>query len=252
MHVWSRFSCVWLLATPWDVARQASLSMGSLQARILTTPFPTRGDLPDTGIQSASPALQAESLPLSHRGSPLKPYCHSAKKIFNSKSHFTTPSFPALQVIHWLIMLFYHENVKEEKKKVITLHLVKVQKLMFLCNCSFGNKSINKTFACVWTSLHWVTSINSVEFSSDLCKWPNENMFFPRPTPSFLCLRIPASLQDPTASALRAHVAAPGVWGPHRPAPRPPGPQAQPLASRTETGAQETLTRFRRKAGTTD
>ncbi|XP_043309196.1 uncharacterized protein LOC122431781 [Cervus canadensis] len=47
--------------------------------------------------------------------------------------------------------------------------------------------------------------------------------------------------QDPAASALRAHAAAPRVWGPHLPAPRPPDPQAQPLASRTETGAQETL-----------
>ena len=42
-------------------------------------PFPPPGDLPDTGIKPespASPALQADSLPLSHRGSPQTAYTH--------------------------------------------------------------------------------------------------------------------------------------------------------------------------------
>ena len=33
-------------------------------------PCPTPGDLPDPGIEPGSPALQAESLPLSHQESP--------------------------------------------------------------------------------------------------------------------------------------------------------------------------------------
>ena len=33
-------------------------------------PFPSPGDLPDPGIESRSPALQADALPLSHQGSP--------------------------------------------------------------------------------------------------------------------------------------------------------------------------------------
>ena len=32
-------------------------------------PFPPPGDLPDPGIKPGSPALQADSLPLSHQGS---------------------------------------------------------------------------------------------------------------------------------------------------------------------------------------
>ena len=32
--------------------------------------FPSLGDLPHPGIEPASPALQADSLPLSHQGSP--------------------------------------------------------------------------------------------------------------------------------------------------------------------------------------
>ena len=38
-------------------------------------PFPFPGDLPDSGIEPrspAAPALQADSLPLSHQGSPRK------------------------------------------------------------------------------------------------------------------------------------------------------------------------------------
>ena len=34
-------------------------------------PFPSPGDLPDPGIEPMSPALQADSLPLSHQGSPV-------------------------------------------------------------------------------------------------------------------------------------------------------------------------------------
>ena len=35
-------------------------------------PFPPPGDLPDPGIEPESPALQVDSLPLSHQGSPVK------------------------------------------------------------------------------------------------------------------------------------------------------------------------------------
>ena len=34
-------------------------------------PWPPPGDLPDLGIEPVSPTLQADSLPLSHQGSPL-------------------------------------------------------------------------------------------------------------------------------------------------------------------------------------
>ena len=50
---------------------------GILQARILEwVAIPFSGDLPDPGTEPESPELQADSLPLSHQGSPccyLKP-----------------------------------------------------------------------------------------------------------------------------------------------------------------------------------
>ena len=61
--------------TPWTPhgAQQAPLSMEfSRQEYWSGLPFPSPGDLPDPGIEPTSPALQADSLPLSHqRGSKL-------------------------------------------------------------------------------------------------------------------------------------------------------------------------------------
>ena len=55
---------VQLFVTPWTVAHQAPLSMGfSRQEYWSGLPFPSPGDLPNPGIKSGSPALQADSLP---------------------------------------------------------------------------------------------------------------------------------------------------------------------------------------------
>ena len=59
------------LVTSWTVAHQAPPSMGfSKQEYWSGLPFPSPGDLPDPGIKPRSPALQVDSLPLSHRASP--------------------------------------------------------------------------------------------------------------------------------------------------------------------------------------
>ena len=85
MHVCvlSRFSPVWLFATLWTVAHQAPLSMGfSRQEYWSGLPCPPPGVVPDPGIGSmspVSPALQADSLPLSHWGSPM--YMHKYRYI---------------------------------------------------------------------------------------------------------------------------------------------------------------------------
>ena len=57
-------SHVQLFATPWTAASQAPLSMGfSRQQYWSGLPFPSPGDLPDSGIEPRSPALQAGALP---------------------------------------------------------------------------------------------------------------------------------------------------------------------------------------------
>ena len=57
-RVLSCFSCVQLCATLWTVAHQASLSMGfSRQKYWNRLPCPPPGDLPNPGMEPASPAL---------------------------------------------------------------------------------------------------------------------------------------------------------------------------------------------------
>ena len=64
-------SCLTLEAL-WTVARQAPLSMGfSRQEYWSGLPFPSPGDLADSGIEPRSPALQADSLPTELWGKPL-------------------------------------------------------------------------------------------------------------------------------------------------------------------------------------
>ena len=58
-------------ATPWIVAHQAPLSMGfPRQESWNGLPFPSPGNFLNSGIESLSPALQVDSLPLSHREAP--------------------------------------------------------------------------------------------------------------------------------------------------------------------------------------
>jgi len=71
-----------VFATPWTVAHQTPLSVGfSRQECWSGLPCPPPGDLPDPGIKAVSPstpALQVDSLPLSHEGSPAMEYSVSS------------------------------------------------------------------------------------------------------------------------------------------------------------------------------
>ena len=74
----SGFSCVRLFATPWTVTHQGPLSMGfPRQESWNGLPCLSPGDLPNPGIKPvspAAPALQADSLLLSHWGIPYVGY----------------------------------------------------------------------------------------------------------------------------------------------------------------------------------
>ena len=60
-----------LCATPRTAARQAPPSMGFFRQECWSgLPFPSRGDLPDSGIEPESPTLQADALPSEPPGKP--------------------------------------------------------------------------------------------------------------------------------------------------------------------------------------
>ena len=59
------------IATPWTVACQVPLSIGFSRPEYWTVlPFPSPGDLANSGIEPRSPALQAASLPSELPGKP--------------------------------------------------------------------------------------------------------------------------------------------------------------------------------------
>ena len=71
---------------PHGLYHQAPLSMGfSRQEYGSGLPFPSLGDLPNPAIKPGSPALKADSLPLSHQGSPSEKTdlrnCYRRKKV---------------------------------------------------------------------------------------------------------------------------------------------------------------------------
>ena len=69
--VYSLFSSSVMSNSLWP--HQTPLSVGfPRQEYWRGLPFPAPGDLPDPGIKPESPALQTDSSPLSHQGSPVK------------------------------------------------------------------------------------------------------------------------------------------------------------------------------------
>ena len=62
----------------------------SRQAYWSGLPCPPTGDLPDTGIEPGSPSLQADSLPLTHQGSPDFEYLDTKIMISSAQSLIIT------------------------------------------------------------------------------------------------------------------------------------------------------------------
>ena len=88
-------SHVQLFVTPLTVACQAPQSMGfSRQEYWGGLPFPSPGDLPNPGIELTSAALQADSLALSHQGSP----DHRVSRAIKSREHLFSIPILLLQI----------------------------------------------------------------------------------------------------------------------------------------------------------
>ena len=82
------------LVTPWTVACQAPLSMGfSRQEYWSVLPFPSPGDLPDSGIKPRSPKLRADSLPTEPLGKPIVSESNYQKEALWRRKWQHTPVF---------------------------------------------------------------------------------------------------------------------------------------------------------------
>ena len=112
-------SRVLLFVISWTVACQAPQSMGfSRQEYWSGLPFPSPGDLPNSGIESGSPALQADSLLSEPPGKPPKlpqptpkvasshdwraTFPEAAGQELSSSAPGTAPAFSGTQFYQWL------------------------------------------------------------------------------------------------------------------------------------------------------
>ena len=87
------------LVTPWTVAHQAPLFMGFSRWEYWSgLPFLSSEDLPNPGIEPTSPALQADSLSLSHWGKPM--FSHSGGIVL-----YFCKSTSAL-IVSWILICF--------------------------------------------------------------------------------------------------------------------------------------------------
>ena len=114
----SHFSRVWLFATLWIVAHQAPLSVGfSRQEYCSGLSCPPPGDLPNPRTEPVAPALQADSLPLSHGGSPQWNITGQKKKKKGMKCWYT------LQHEWTFRTLYYMKEGSHKWPHIVGVHL---------------------------------------------------------------------------------------------------------------------------------
>ena len=90
--------------TPWTVACQAPLSMAFPRQEYWSgLPFPSLRDLPDPGIEAASPTLQADSLPLKPQARKI----WSAKRLSNIRYYGSSHMALTLQFRVLIFKVFY-------------------------------------------------------------------------------------------------------------------------------------------------
>ena len=96
--------------TPWTVAYQAPLSMGfSRQEYWSGVPFPSPGDLPDSGIKPGSPVLQTDAVPSEPPGKPkgdaVATWAGNQTRASRVAGENSTPEPPMHQDSHIIIII---------------------------------------------------------------------------------------------------------------------------------------------------
>ena len=100
-------SCVRFFATPWNVAHQASPSMEfSRQECWSGLPFPSPGDLPDPGIKSGSPTLQADTLLSEPSGNPKKVKVTQSCQTCCDPMDYTVHGILQARILEWVAFPF--------------------------------------------------------------------------------------------------------------------------------------------------
>ena len=129
--------------TPWTVAHQTPLSMEFSRQEYWTgLIFPSPGDLPKPGIKPRFPALWADSLPLSHKGSPFNFSTNT------SPSAKTASKPPVFNHLFGSLFLFY-VGLMHIKSKTLISHTHR-------CMHTQSHSHMRTTFTHIITHAHTV------------------------------------------------------------------------------------------------
>ena len=160
VHAHSPQSCP-TLCNPVALACQAPLSMRySWQENWSGLPWPSPGDLPNPGVEPAplkAPALQVDSLPLGHQGSP-KMWC------VYIYIHFNLGTYDIYHIIYTCIythkMKYSH---KKEQNSVIFNTVDGLGKFYARWNKSDRERPISKDIACMCNLKVQMNVYNEIE-----------------------------------------------------------------------------------------
>ena len=120
-------------------------------------PFPSPGDLPDPGIEALSPALQADSLPMSHQGSPNTSLTGSKVLGYTVLPTFHTPFRVCFLLLLLLLLNITHDfpavSVVVENSEInLILFCVCVCVCVCICVCVWGGgigDSLFSLYTCI-------------------------------------------------------------------------------------------------------
>ena len=138
LYAWL-LSHVWLFATPWTVAHQASLSMGfSRQEYWNRLPFPTAGNLPNPGIKPQSPVSPVLPSRFFTTASPGKPSYRLNRPIF----------FPLIHAMRCVSeRIYYHTS----PRRIIMMTKSKVKEES-ICSKHLKDAEWIKECVCIWAA----------------------------------------------------------------------------------------------------
>ena len=192
------------------VACQTPLSMGFPRQEYRNgLPFPSPRDLPNPGIEPASPSLQVVSLPLSHEGSPVLRLLATNDQI--QKSPFERyPCITGYRFYHWRkrIFTFWLWNFLRTSLSLLapssfanisSLHLISVSFVDVLCPFAFSF-TLNDVWllnSTLWLLLPWPWS------PCTMMPWPPSgpslegNCIAPFPSPCvYVCVFMSVCMRE--------------------------------------------------------
>ena len=131
---------------PWTVALQAPLSMEfSRQEYWSGYPFPSPGDLPNSGIEPRSPALQVDSL---SSDPPRKPRCQGFSKL-NYMSNYDQKEV----LYRWKSFCFICPSISMSSESMSMPNDVVVLIIVKMINLKKNSKNIPRVSYCIKTLL---------------------------------------------------------------------------------------------------